>query len=547
MAGGVLDSSQVFTVKVISDTSEAERGLSGLGKLADKPIKTRIVSEQDRDNPTSVLDPDLDVGRKTSVRPTSVFDSDPDDNRVSVSDNRPTSVLDPDRDNDYQNKTRRDNDNRITDSGKDDTPNRYPKLLRKREIDSQPDQDRDNDSESFFGKVASTGGRAAQKGIDKTGDVVSGGLTAASKGLESFGHSLHEIQGPLGVIGDKMNTAKIVTEGIAQGVSKLPLVGEALGKIGTAAAGLIDPLKGVLESLTAMTAKSNPGLFSLWQKSLDNVQATIGSRFVPVLKQMIQITDKAGDTLASILPNAAELEKDLQPLISALAELNKEESEFNAKTGPTIREGVRTVIQVLSTGMGLLVEASIKASKALSGLTGSLFEMIGLGDIFKGGGGAQEGERHRDFAARPASYQDVNSYESKFQTDAFGSGGTVADMKPGEITGPLADIVTKIGILVDAFKAVAWEKLQEGWEWLKGAWKGIEVGWGWLKDTAWPTLTNSFNLLIAGIAGMIPQILEKIQGLPGQMIVNLNQSMAAWSRTLGLGLASALPKPPWER
>ncbi len=404
-----------------------------------------------------------------------------------------------------------------------------------------------------LGTVGGVVGRMAQGAVDKSGSIVGGGLNLAAKGLDVLSGALNRFQEPLGPIGDYLDTAKVAIMSVTGLLEKLPIVGKAFGTIGDAAAGVIEPLRNVLTSLVQMTAKSNPGVFNLWQKSLDNVQATIGSRFIPVLEQMIKWVDKFGDTLASILPNAAEIQEDMKPLIDALDAIIASKSEFNREMGPLIREGFRTVIRGLSSGISILVDVTMRATKAIGGFVSSMLEMVGLGGLFGGGGAkGQGGERTRDFAARPASFQGLGEYEQSFQAAAFGSGGTVANMKPEEFTSPLAGILDKLGILADAALAT-WPSIVKGFEdfmgVLKAAWEGSKVFYDIVKPPLIKFFSNPTGELL-GIVGEIgAQFEDKLKSLPAEIarmiLIGIEGHMIAWGASLGKEIADAIK--PWNR
>ncbi len=149
----------------------------------------------------------------------------------------------------------------------------------------------------------------------------------------------------------------------------IPFFGKVLGAFGDELTKTVKPAKEVTEALVEMSAKANPGQFRLWQLSLDNVQATIGSRFIPVLTKMTEWVDKFGDVMATVLPNTTEVEGALKPLFDSLSEFKSALSDLNKEAGPLLREVLIRGLRQLASVMSGIVDVATFAAKSLTEFT----------------------------------------------------------------------------------------------------------------------------------------------------------------------------------
>lgn len=248
--------------------------------------------------------------------------------------------------------------------------------------------------------------------------------------------------GPLNIGFDLLEKGLSKATSLVKGV---PFLGKVLGSFGDELTKCVGPAKEVTESLIAMSAKANPGQFKLWARSLDDVQATVGGRFIPVLAKMTEWVDKFGDVLATILPNTAEVEEALKPLFDSLTEFKSALSDLNSEAGPLFREILILGLKQFASVASGLVDVLSWASKKLTEFT----KVLRIVAEFAGIKVPPPGERQRDFAAQPASFQGLGQYEQSFQAQAFSSGGQqdIAEKRHDEIKSPLDLIASKLETL----------------------------------------------------------------------------------------------------
>jgi hypothetical protein len=295
------------------------------------------------------------------------------------------------------------------------------------------------------------------------------GTGPASGSAASFGKAVASLAGS-SKGGGGANVAAGAGAGAAGGLAKsLGGLAEVAGPVGLAIAGVVAGLGLAYEAFNKLTdtvvgfvGKANPVYVQRWQFALDDAQAVIGQKLVPVLDLMTEGVRLVGDTLATILPSASDVKDALSPIAEALKDVRSEA----ATLAPVIR-------QLISTGLGTLKIALQVATLPLRAFAALL---RGLGVI-----GEDKLTSSVGAAARPASFGGVEDYVKKTYESAFSAGAG----KEVE----LPKVLSKLEIAID--KLLIWlQRAGQGAD----AGKKVLAGAGSALD-----LVNPFSPLVRGL------------------------------------------------
>src|SRR5437868_2040049 len=240
----------------------------------------------------------------------------------------------------------------------------------------------------------------------------------ASAGLSTLSHSLQELQGPLGPIGIGFDVLGDSLAKVSDIIKSIPLVGSLLGPLSDVLAGIPSIFKDITTTLVNFAAKASPGVFTTWQRALEDVQGVIGRTFVPVLEIMRDGVKLFGDVLANILPNLGEVRNALSEFRNAFGEFGDEMRSVLAEIGPTIREFIIDGLQQLAHWLAVAAKAAILMAQRLREYFGGT---TGAGP---GAAGARTAE---GAAAAPAHFAGIEEYQKQLQTAAFQIPGTSKD------------------------------------------------------------------------------------------------------------------------
>src|SRR6266566_1145361 len=109
------------------------------------------------------------------------------------------------------------------------------------------------------GIVTTTIVAAVGKGIQLAGKALGAvAQVAIVAPLKLMGNVLHEIQGPLGLVGAGLEILSTGLKGLASVIHSIPLIGTLLGPLADALAGVPDLLKGIVTSLVNMSKLADP-------------------------------------------------------------------------------------------------------------------------------------------------------------------------------------------------------------------------------------------------------------------------------------------------
>jgi hypothetical protein len=270
------------------------------------------------------------------------------------------------------------------------------------------------------GRLGQFGGMAGEMLGGPIGAIIGGMLAealpkalaapaqAAAKALDTVGVALKGLQGVLGPVGAGLDLVTTAMKGIADKVKDIPIVGDVLGPALDAASAIPGTIKTILETLTAFAAKASPAMFRQLQIAVDDVQATIGSKFIPVMNLMRSTVRLVGDMLATVLPSTGTVEHALKPLRDLIND--PAWRQFASDVGPMVREFLVANLKGLAaalTAVGATAHAALLPLQAMgevfNALTGAVPTM-----------GSSVGA-----AAQPAQFSSIRGYEEKLQQEAY--------------------------------------------------------------------------------------------------------------------------------
>jgi hypothetical protein len=271
-------------------------------------------------------------------------------------------------------------------------------------------------------------------------------VTTALKGIST---ALSDLGSNLGPVAIGFDAVSGVMEGVSSVVKSIPIVGEVLGPLTDELAAIPGIFKEITGTLVSFAGIASPGQMQLWQRTLLDVQGVIGQAFLPALALMREGARAFGDLLANILPNAREVSQALDPLRESMRDLYGALRQFEAESGPLIREVIITHIRMLAVALSILAKTAQAATGSLNLLLAPLNYMAErLGITEPGGLRSSYGA-----AAAPASFQSFSSYEKAIQQAAFSEGTGVADV-PRNV-GSIKNSVDKIADWFDKHGANA--------------------------------------------------------------------------------------------
>lgn len=242
-------------------------------------------------------------------------------------------------------------------------------------------------------------------------DIAKSPAHAAAAGIDAVTNALKELGGPLGPLGVMLSA----TEGVGAGLEK---VGDALGQFGlplSVAGDAIESVTGSFRDLTmvvvGLAGKANPAHLRRWQMALDDVQAVVGHRLVPILDRMTQGVRLIGDVLNTILPDVGEVQAALSVLDPVFANLK----DMLTDLAPLLREAFSQSLVYLAAALYAVTIPIQGLINILDALGLQIMELLGIkpGTGLKSSFGAAPG---------PASTVGISDIGRRVRESAFSSG-----------------------------------------------------------------------------------------------------------------------------
>ncbi len=255
--------------------------------------------------------------------------------------------------------------------------------------------------------VGEMAGKAVQAGLEMPAKAVAGGFKMVDSALKELGGEL----GPIGL-------GFSVMSGAAHGaVDAVSAVSPALGAMIAPLAEIPDVLGSITSTLTHFAAKANPASFRLFEHAVDDSQAVIGQRFVPVLELMTDGVRLFADVLTTILPDVDDVRASLSDLRGLMMDFRESLGDvapvLKQIAGAYFKENMRQLSAAIYTTVKPL-EIFIRG---LNILGSTLSSLTGLNFGFGGGLESSVGA-----AARPAQYEDSDRYRERLQLAAYSQG-----------------------------------------------------------------------------------------------------------------------------
>lgn len=270
------------------------------------------------------------------------------------------------------------------------------------------------------------------------------GLLAAApfqtinKGLGLVRNGLQDMQGPLGGIGAGLNLASDLFEMAADGIKKVPIIGQLLGPLLDQLAKMPKILGQIMQVGVQLAEKANPGVVRQLSLALGDAMATIGQAFIPMIEEMIPIIREIGTIIAQALPSDEEMRKMFRGLFESIRDLVKELAPL---AGPLLKIIVG-IVKFMVDGLTMLAKAFHFVYEAvrlvIKGLT------LGLVDLGKLKDDSAPKKREAISAARPAWMGGIQEYQQRLQMQtATGPAGFGKEDVPRNV-GNLATMVGNI-------------------------------------------------------------------------------------------------------
>lgn len=198
------------------------------------------------------------------------------------------------------------------------------------------------------------------------------------------------------------------------------------GVEGLAAA--LGPLAAVAGAVSQVTAAmiqlgkaASPVAAEKLDMALEDMQATMGRVFVPVVELATDGIRLMGDALASILPSTEEMREAMAPFKDMFADLR----DAFASVAPALKELIKFAVQVQSVVWKL---TAVFATWPIQ--LGKLFGLFSGKEPLKSSVGA---------AARPASFSSIDEYSRKLYLSALSSGNATGGGAPEK--GPVETLI----------------------------------------------------------------------------------------------------------
>lgn len=291
--------------------------------------------------------------------------------------------------------------------------------------------------------MAGPAGMAVQAGmmaLQGVGKGLSSAAGAAVGGLEMVGDGLKGLQQQLGPVG-------LAFDVVGAGLAHLgdtaknalgPALGAALGPFIDAFAAVPGILKGITETLTQFAAKASPVTMEQFSIAIDDVQATIGQSFVPVLQLMTQATRLFGDVLANMLPSTQEVSYALEAAYDGMAEFRDAMMELATEVGPILRTGFIAALQYLGQLIRQVASYVTSLVHAMSPWLAQLRQFLGIT------GGAGTERTSTGASARSAQFQGIEAYQQQLQIAAMSAPGVATQQDMPRLTSEISTAINNV-------------------------------------------------------------------------------------------------------
>lgn len=269
--------------------------------------------------------------------------------------------------------------------------------------------------------------------------ILAAPVAAVQKGLSGVAHGLKELGGELGPMGAAIDFFQGGVESLTGVIKSIPIVGDLMGPMLDAATAIPGILKDITSTLTSFAAKASPAQFQMFTMAVEDAQAVIGQRFLPVLNDMREYARLVGDGFANFLPTYQEVMDATASLRGAFSEMRDSVRDLLVEIGPLTRAGLSTVFRGVSWALSQVVSLMTMFYQGLTALIRPLRELLGISQgTFMSSQGA---------AARPASILDFDAYQEQLQVSAYSQPGSSMDSVPSTVTGISTTLTMIQGIL----------------------------------------------------------------------------------------------------
>ena len=320
-------------------------------------------------------------------------------------------------------------------------------------------------------------GVAAAEGLAKgIGVLAAAPFQAANKGLGMVRSGLQDMQGPLGGIGAGLNLASEMFDMVAEGVKKIPIVGQLLGPLLDQLGRMPKVLGEIMQAGVSMAEKASPGHIRQLGIALEDAAATIGQAFLPMIEEMIPIIREIGTIIAQALPSNEEMRDMFRGLFESIRDLVKELAPLAGPLLKMIVGAVKAIVDVMTligkvlgpilrpiiAIVNVVISAFSALLKALNamvdGIKWAIRKIPIVGKWLVGDDEEGKDKRGAISAARPAWMGGIAEYQQRLQLQTATGPGAIG---PESVPGNVGNLVKDVGEIKQWFAKMTPEKVKE--------------------------------------------------------------------------------------
>jgi hypothetical protein len=234
------------------------------------------------------------------------------------------------------------------------------------------------------------------------------GIGAAAGGGEAAG------------VGAAAGEAAGAMGGLAEGLGAVAAmagpVGAAIGAVVMVGGAIVDMVKKVMSMSLEFGAKANPAVIERYNLAVDDQQAVIGHRLIPVVELMTDAYRLLGDLLASILPDTNDMRQALSPLKDGLKDMRN----VAERLAPGLRAAIAAMLE-MAAAAAKIAAAPIKygmAGLAIASGNPTAAAIAGAGV----GAGGEPLKSSVGASAQPAQFMDIGAYQRQMYERAASMG-----------------------------------------------------------------------------------------------------------------------------
>ena len=204
----------------------------------------------------------------------------------------------------------------------------------------------------------------------KAGAVGAGMATKAFAGsLSVVDTALTGMAGTLGPIGAGLDLASAAFSSVVDTLGAIPLIGDSIRNVLGPLAAVPGLFKSITETLTSFAAKASPATFTMFQHAVDDAQAVIGQRFVPVLELMTDGVRLFADVLTTLLPTGEQVRGVIGSIRKTFDDLDPGLRGSLGTMAATIRGTLTGVLEVVGRAVSSMAPTIVSV---LGSITSSL-------------------------------------------------------------------------------------------------------------------------------------------------------------------------------